>query len=131
MSDSGEYFDGDPGEGPGRRRVLPDGFSDIPAGPRLAVLVASIDRAVCNGYELEELIKARRKLICGLEAECLADVNELAHTGPGMPDDPAERSAELDWMTQAVLEPTAEMDRPPRRLVPRSGHHPAPPAAGA
>ncbi len=113
MSDGGECFGGDPGEGPGRRRVLPDGFADMPAGPRLAVLVASIDRAACNGYELEELIKARRKLICGLEAECLADVNELAHTSPGLPDDPAERSDVLDSMTQAVIEP----------LLGWTGHH--------
>ncbi len=104
MSDGGECFGGDPGEGPGRRRVLPEGFADLPAGPRLGVLVASVDRSLCNGFELEELVKARRKLICGLEAECLADVNELAHTSPGMPDEPAVRSAELDSMTQVVVE---------------------------
>ncbi len=104
MSDGGECFGGDPGEGPGRRRVLPEGFADLPAGPRLGVLVASVDRSLCNGFELEELVKARRKLINHQEAECLADVNELAHTSPGMPDEPVVRSAELDSMTQVVVE---------------------------
>ena len=113
MSDGGRFFGDGPGEGPGRRRVLPDGFADLPAGPRLAVLVASVDRAACNGYELEELITARRKLICGLEAECLSDVNELAHTSPGLPDEPAERSSELDSLTQVVVE----------SLLGWSGHH--------
>ncbi|MET9021188.1 HNH endonuclease [Actinopolymorpha sp. NPDC004070] len=84
--------------------VLPSGLADMPAGPRLAVLVASVDRRLCNGFELEELVRARRKLIGWLEAECLSDVNELAHAAPGMPEEPAQRSVELDSMTQVVLE---------------------------
>ncbi|MFD2079133.1 HNH endonuclease [Actinopolymorpha cephalotaxi] len=105
MSDGGEYFGGDPGEGPGRRRVLPGGFADVPGGPRLAVLLASVDRGVCNGFEVEERARAWRRLIGWAEAECLAEVNELAFAEPGMPDEPAQRSAEMDPMTQAVLEP--------------------------
>ncbi|MET9023924.1 HNH endonuclease [Actinopolymorpha sp. NPDC004070] len=104
MSDGSGFFGDDSGGGPGRRRVLPAGLADMPAGPRLAVLVASVDRALCNGFELEELVRARRRLIGWLEAECLSDVNELAHTAPGMPEEPAERSVGLDSMTQVVLE---------------------------
>ncbi|WP_157728157.1 DUF222 domain-containing protein [Actinopolymorpha singaporensis] len=75
------------------------------AGPRLAVLVASVDRSMCNGFELEELIKARRRLICWLEAECLSDVNELAYAEPGRVDGPAGRSVTPDPMTPEILEP--------------------------
>ncbi|MET9020038.1 DUF222 domain-containing protein, partial [Actinopolymorpha sp. NPDC004070] len=104
MSDGSGFFGGDAGGGPGRRRVLPAGLAEMLPGPRLAVLVASVDRRLCNGFELEELVRARRKLIGWLEAECLSDVNELAHTAPGMPEEPAQRSVELDSMTQVVLE---------------------------
>ncbi|SFH27260.1 hypothetical protein SAMN05421678_114207, partial [Actinopolymorpha cephalotaxi] len=105
MSDGGGYFGDDLGEGPGRRRVLPDGFADVPGGPRLAVLLASVDRGVCNGFEVEERARAWRRLIGWAEAECLSEVNELAYAEPGMPDEPAQRSPEMDPMTQAVLEP--------------------------
>ncbi|SFH02979.1 HNH endonuclease [Actinopolymorpha cephalotaxi] len=105
MSDGGGYFGGDLGDGPGRRRVLPGGFADVPGGPRLAVLLASVDRGVCNGFEVEERARAWRRLIGWAEAECLAEVNELAYAEPGMPDEPAQRSPEMDPMTQAVLEP--------------------------
>ncbi|MFD2077831.1 HNH endonuclease signature motif containing protein [Actinopolymorpha cephalotaxi] len=105
MSDGGECFGGDLGEGPGRRRVLPDGFADVRGGPRLAVLLASVDRGVCNGFEVEERARAWRRLIGWAEAECLSEVNELAYAEPGMPDEPAQRSPEMDPMTQAVLEP--------------------------
>ncbi|SFF62003.1 hypothetical protein SAMN05421678_10144, partial [Actinopolymorpha cephalotaxi] len=105
MSDGGEYFGDDLGDGPGRRRVLPDGFADVRGGPRLAVLLASVDRGVCNGFEVEERARAWRRLIGWAEAECLSEVNELAYAEPGMPDEPAVRSAEMDPMTQAVLEP--------------------------
>ncbi|MFD2079798.1 HNH endonuclease signature motif containing protein [Actinopolymorpha cephalotaxi] len=105
MSDGGECFGDDLGDGPGRRRVLPDGFADVPGGPRLAVLLASVDRGVCNGFEVEERARAWRRLIGWAEAECLAEVNELAYAEPGMPDEPAQRSPEMDPMTQAVLEP--------------------------
>ncbi|MGW0227557.1 HNH endonuclease [Actinopolymorpha singaporensis] len=105
MSDGGECFDDGPGEELGPRRVLPAGLAEMSAGPRLAVLVASVDRSMCNGFELEESIKARRRLICWLEAECLSDVNELAYAEPGMSDRPAERSVIPDEMTPEVLEP--------------------------
>ncbi|MET9020663.1 HNH endonuclease [Actinopolymorpha sp. NPDC004070] len=113
MSDGGGCFGEDLGEQPDPRRVLPAGLADMPAGPRLAVLLASVDRRECNGFELEESIKARRKLICQLEADCLVDVNELAHTSPGMPDEPAHRGDVMDSMTQAVLE----------SLLGWTGHH--------
>ncbi|WP_175542699.1 HNH endonuclease signature motif containing protein [Actinopolymorpha cephalotaxi] len=60
---------------------------------------------MCNGFELEERARAWRRLIGWAEAECLAEVNELAYAEPGMPDEPAVRSPEMDPMTQAVLEP--------------------------
>ncbi|SDS39782.1 hypothetical protein [Actinopolymorpha singaporensis] len=105
VSDGGECFDGHLGDEPGGRRVLPAGFADLPAGPGLAAAVAGVDVAGCNGLELEELIKARRRLICWLEAECLSDVNALAYAEPGRVDGPAGRSATPDPMTPEVLEP--------------------------
>ncbi|MGW0228504.1 HNH endonuclease [Actinopolymorpha singaporensis] len=105
MSDGGECFDDGPGEELGPRRMLPAGLAEMSAGPRLAVLVASVDRSMCNGFELEESIKARRRLICWLEAECLSDVNELAYAEPGMVDGPAGRRVTPDPMTPEILEP--------------------------
>ncbi|MGW0226720.1 HNH endonuclease [Actinopolymorpha singaporensis] len=106
MSDGSECFDGHLGGQPGGRRVLPAGFADLPAGPGLAAAVASVDVAGCNGFELEELIKARRRrLICWLEAECLSDVNELVYAEPGMVDGPAGRRVTPDPMTPEILEP--------------------------
>ncbi len=43
MNDNGERFGGDLGEGPGRRRVLPDGFAVLPGGPELAAAIASVE----------------------------------------------------------------------------------------
>ncbi|GAA2755225.1 HNH endonuclease signature motif containing protein [Actinopolymorpha rutila] len=105
MSDSGEHFDDHLGNGPGGRRVLPAGFADLPGGPELAAAVASVDLAACNGWELEELIRAQRRLICWLDAECLAAVNELTYAEPGMRDEPAGRTVTPDPMTPEVLEP--------------------------
>ncbi|WP_197681508.1 HNH endonuclease signature motif containing protein [Actinopolymorpha singaporensis] len=113
MSDGGECFDGHLGVEPGGRRVLPAGLAEMSPGPALAVAVASVDRAACNGWELEELLKAQRRLVCWSEAECLTTVNELAHAVPGMPDLPAERSATPDPFTPEVLEP----------LLGWTGHH--------
>ncbi|WP_197681493.1 HNH endonuclease signature motif containing protein [Actinopolymorpha singaporensis] len=105
MSDGGGCFDGHLGDEPGGRRVLPAGFADLPAGLGLAAAVAGVDVAGCNGFELEESIKARRRLICWLEAECLSDVNALAYAEPGMVDGPAGRRVTPDPMTPEVLEP--------------------------
>ncbi|MGW0231602.1 HNH endonuclease [Actinopolymorpha singaporensis] len=105
MSGGGGCFDGHLGGQPGGRRVLPAGFADLPAGPGLAAAVAGVDVAGCNGLELEELIKARRRLICWLEAECLSDVNALVYAEPGMVDGPAGRRVTPDPMTPEVLEP--------------------------
>ena len=105
MSDSGECSGGDLGDGPGRRRVLPDGFADLPGGPELAAAIASVDVRECNGYELEEFVKGTRRMVCWAESSCMAGVNELTYASDGMPDDPAERSTEPDPMTSVVLEP--------------------------
>ncbi|NYH90781.1 DUF222 domain-containing protein [Actinopolymorpha rutila] len=105
MSDGGECFGDHLGEQPGGRRVLPAGFADLPGGPELAAAVASVDVRECNGWELEELIKAQRRLICWLDAECLAAVNELTYAEPGMRDEPAGRTVTPDPMTPEVLEP--------------------------
>ncbi|GAA2756914.1 HNH endonuclease [Actinopolymorpha rutila] len=105
MSDGGECFDGDLGDGSGGRRVLPAGFADLPGGPELAAAVASVDVRECNGWELEELIKAQRRLVCWVDAQCLAAVNELTYAEPGVRDEPAERTVTPDPMTPEVLEP--------------------------
>ncbi|GAA2758954.1 hypothetical protein GCM10009872_43140 [Actinopolymorpha rutila] len=85
--------------------MLPAGLADMPAGPQLAVAVASVVRSECNGWELEELLKAQRRIVCWAEAACLTTVNELAHTPSGMCDEPVERSATPDPFTPEVLEP--------------------------
>ncbi|MFD2082464.1 protein of unknown function [Actinopolymorpha cephalotaxi] len=105
MSDDGECFDGHPGEDLGGRRVLPAGFEDLPGGPELAVAIASVDLAACNGWELEEYVKGTRRLVCWAESRCLTGVNELAHADPGMRTDAAGRRFTADSMTPVLLEP--------------------------
>ncbi|MGW5365227.1 DUF222 domain-containing protein [Actinopolymorpha pittospori] len=84
---------------------LPAGFADMLPGPELLAVVLGVSRGDCNGVELEELVRARRRLISWLEEGCLADVVELAHTPPGLVDDPAVRVGPVDPHTPAVLEP--------------------------
>ena len=78
-------------------------------GPGLLSVLLSVSRGECNGVELEELVRARRRLIGWLvgwlEEGCLGDVVELAHTPPGLIDDPAVRVGPVDPHTPAVLEP--------------------------
>ncbi|MBE1611696.1 DUF222 domain-containing protein [Actinopolymorpha pittospori] len=84
---------------------LPAGFVEVLPGPGLLSALLSVSRGDCNGVELEELVRARRRLICWLEEGCLGDVVELAHTPPGLVDDPAVRVGSVDPHTPAVLEP--------------------------
>ncbi len=105
MSDDCERFGDDLGEGPGRRRVLPAGFADLPGGPELAAAIGAVDVAACNGYELEEYIKATRRIVCWAESTCLTGVNELTCAEPGMCEGPTGRRVVADSMTPVVLEP--------------------------
>ncbi|MGW5359960.1 DUF222 domain-containing protein [Actinopolymorpha pittospori] len=84
---------------------LPAGFADMLPGPGLLSALLAVSPGDCNGVELEELVRARRRLISWLEEGCLADVVELAHTPPGLVDDPAVRVGPVDPHTPALLEP--------------------------
>ncbi|GAA5008981.1 hypothetical protein [Actinopolymorpha pittospori] len=84
---------------------LPAGFAEMLPGPGLLSVLLAVSRGDCNGVELEELVRARRRLISWLEEGCLGEVVELAHTPPGLIDDPAVRMESLDPHTPAVLEP--------------------------
>ncbi|MFD2083295.1 HNH endonuclease signature motif containing protein [Actinopolymorpha cephalotaxi] len=97
MSDDGKHFDGHPGEDLGGCRVLPAGFEDLPGGPELAVAIASVDLAACDGWELEEYVKGARRLSCWVESRCLTGVNELAHADPGMCTGPGGRRFTADF----------------------------------
>lgn len=65
----------------------------MPDGPQLWAAV-SADRASCNGYQLEERLRARERMTAWLDSESLLDVEALAHTPPG-PDDCSPRRTSL------------------------------------
>lgn len=87
-----------------RASPLPEGFTEMVPGPGLTAASARVDRDACNGYELEEPIRARRKLISFLEAACLADAAALAYCPAGLVDGPADRSAVPEPHGSALLE---------------------------
>ncbi|MCI0689402.1 MAG: HNH endonuclease, partial [Sporichthyaceae bacterium] len=65
---------------------LPEGLEDLPPGPELGALLASVDRSTCNGYQLVGLITAGYRQIAWQQAQLLADVGELMLTRPGEPE---------------------------------------------
>jgi len=75
---------------------LPEGLDEMPPGPELGALLAKVDRAGCNGYQLVELLKARHRQIAWLQAESLSDVYAMAYTYHGGPFTPPVRHRQRD-----------------------------------
>lgn len=74
------------------RGGLPDGLAELPPGPELATMVASIDRSRLNGHDLVLVAQARARLLAWAQGELLADLAEIAHCPPGGPHTPAHRA---------------------------------------
>ena len=85
---------------------LPEGFSELPAGPVLGQLLRGVDRDALNGFQLVELIQARYRQISHDQAELLRDLAELTHvphqgwtphhlSKVGGPSDPPVRVADV------------------------------------
>jgi hypothetical protein len=71
---------------------LPTGI-DGPPGPQLFDLLAGVDRAACNGYQLVQVMAARSRLVSWLQAQLLRDAAELSHaTGRGLEAPPTRMS---------------------------------------
>jgi hypothetical protein len=62
--------------------VLPDDFDVMPPGPRLAAVVASVDRSVLDASDLLRVARARRRLVAHQEAQLLADLHRVARVVP-------------------------------------------------
>src|SRR5262252_6646693 len=57
---------------------LPDELHDLPPGPELAVLLASLDPTDYTGFQLVDLLAARQRQSCHDNAQLLSAVRELA-----------------------------------------------------
>ena len=75
---------------------LPVGVADGLPGPELFGLVAGVDRAACNGYQLVQVMAARSRMVSWLQAQLLLDAAELAHAGGKGPEAPPTRMAGTD-----------------------------------
>ena len=75
---------------------LPVGVADGLPGPELFGLVAGVDRAACNGYQLVQVMAARARMVSWLQAQLLLDAAELAHAGGKGPEAPPTRMAGTD-----------------------------------
>lgn len=95
---------------------LPAGLVDSPPGPQLFALLAGVDRASCNGYQLVQVMAARARLLSWLQSQLLLDAREVAlaqskgpqaaptrstQTDPHAPD---EIACALGWSTYAADE---------------------------
>ena len=58
---------------------LPDGLEEMPPGPELGVLLASVDRTRLTGHDLVVLLAARARQVSFDQAELYADIAEVAH----------------------------------------------------
>jgi hypothetical protein len=72
------------------RHLLPD-FDSIRPGSFMAVVLELVDRSKLNGHDLVTLLQARERLVSHLQAESIADVNEISYAGPGDADSPPRR----------------------------------------
>lgn len=78
------------------RHVLPDDIRTAGPGPHLATLLAQVDRASLNGYELVVLLQAERRQVSHYEAQSQLTMSEIAHCPPGFAGSPPERDSEID-----------------------------------
>ncbi|MDX1468639.1 MAG: DUF222 domain-containing protein, partial [Acidimicrobiia bacterium] len=58
---------------------LPRDLESIPPGPYLFAILNSVDRAKLSGSDVLRLLQARERLSNHLEAEVMADIEEVAH----------------------------------------------------
>ena len=52
---------------------------ELPPGPELAQVLASVDRSTLNGRELVVRLRARSRQMAHDQAEMYADMTEIAH----------------------------------------------------
>lgn len=79
------------------RDELPSHLESLPL-PYLSVVVSSIDRSRLNGHDLVRLMQAEARLESSFSAGKLASMAEVAHSPPGGPESPVERSVnEIDY----------------------------------
>src|SRR5262245_46704847 len=64
------------------RGELPAGLAQMPADAGLAAVLASVDRAGLTGDDLLTVVQARWRLIAHVQAQLLADIEELAFRDP-------------------------------------------------
>ncbi len=76
------------------RHVLPDGLEDLPPGPYLSAIAASVDRTRLNGHDAVRLMKVEARLSSHHDAGKLATMVEVAYSPPGDRDAPVERNVE-------------------------------------
>ena len=62
--------------------ALPDDFDVMPPGPRLAAVVASVDRSRLDAEDLLRVAAARVRLVAHQEAQLLADLHRVARVVP-------------------------------------------------
>ncbi|HLF42777.1 MAG TPA: DUF222 domain-containing protein, partial [Acidimicrobiia bacterium] len=75
---------------------IPKGLAEMPPGPMLAAVLASIDRDRISGYQRVVLIKARSRLRAWVEADFYADLESVAQAEEEMfsqPDEAIEAAA--------------------------------------
>lgn len=73
------------------RHFLPSDLEQIPVGPYLAAILASVDVSRLNGYDAVRLMQAQARLGSHHEAGKLSAMAEVACSPPGDPDSPVER----------------------------------------
>jgi Domain of unknown function (DUF222) len=78
---------------------LPDGLDEMPPGPKLSVLLASLDAADFNGWQLVELLAAQSRQVSYEQSRMLAIARELAFTPRGGPMQPPLRRLDPDPFT--------------------------------
>jgi len=114
-------------EGPVDVLPLPDGLAQMPPGPQLAAMLATVDRARLGGSALMDLVRARNRQVSWEQAQLLADVHELSRTpavGPDstdrleLPEEYAEveLAYALTWTDRAAAQLVGLADDCRRRL---------------
>lgn len=77
------------------RVVLREDLAELPPGPALAAVLASIDRSRLNGFDLVTVLQAQARQVAHEQAQLLADLVAVAHCPPGGPDAPVVRRNEI------------------------------------
>ncbi|MEO3820894.1 DUF222 domain-containing protein [Plantactinospora sp. B24E8] len=98
------------------RVMVPENLAELPPGPELGLLLATIDRAKLNGHDAVTMLQARARQVAYDQAQLLADLVEVAHCPPGDADAPAARVEQVD-------EFAADEIRMALRLTRRAAEH--------